>query len=312
MATDGFLAMKDNLVNYLQHFVKSLQRSAYKIEGQLLKITPLLRDLYLDHVIADELRKPRIEEGKSQEELLNELQQGWRNLTRWFVGDATAVSELTLLEKATKETIAKVVRSAVRLQERRRGGVSRRGDLEFIAGRFALLDDLDEAHKLAAYVFGLFPTRHLQGEDYRETERADASTWDEPPNIRLIRSRSRRRTSRGGSEPMRSHNAKREAYREQVQAMLAEDRYFVEKMLGLGTVRISELKPLDGKERMRLLHWIGRATGTASRAFVTADGYKVAVRVPEPYEMGVLRCEDGELTMPNYEIQVMRGEEAHG
>lgn len=142
MATDGFLAMKENLVNYLQHFVKSLQRSAYKIEGQLLKVTPHLRDLYLENVTADELRKPRIEEGKSGEELLAELQQGWRNLTRWFIGDDTGVSELTLLEKATKETIAKVVRSAVRLQERRRGGVSRRGDLEMLARRFAQLDQL--------------------------------------------------------------------------------------------------------------------------------------------------------------------------
>ncbi|CAM4351497.1 TIGR02677 family protein [Paenibacillus alkaliterrae] len=312
MATDGFLAMKENLVNYLQHFVKSLQRSAYKIEGQLLKVTPHLRDLYLENVTADELRKPRIEEGKSAEELLAELQQGWRNLTRWFIGDDTGVSELTLLEKATKETIAKVVRSAVRLQERRRGGVSRRGDLEMIARRFAQLDRLEDAHKLAAYVFGLFETRHLQGEDRRETERADASTWEEPPNIRLIRTRSRRRAVRGASEPMRSHNAKREAYREQVQAMLAEERHFVEKMLGYGSVQISKLAPLNGKERMRLLQWIGRCTGTASRAFVTADGYKVAVLVPEPYETGLLRCEDGELAMPNYRIQVMKGEEAHG
>lgn len=308
MATDGFLAMKENLVNYLQHFVKSLQRNAYRIEGQLLKITEPHIELYLSHVTADELRKPRLEEAKSASEQLQELRQGWRNLMRWFVGDDTGQSELTLLEKATKETIAKVVRSAVRLQERRRGGVSRRLDLETIARRFAELDSLDEAHRLAAYVFGLFPSRHLQGEDRRETERADASTWEEPPNIRLIRSRSRRRTARGSAEPMRNQRAKREAYRERVQEWLAEEQAFVERMLAYGSVSVSELAQVDGKERMRLLQWIGRCTATASRSFVTADGCKVTVLEPaNPAETGVLRCDDGELVMPNYRIEVTEG-----
>ncbi|MBB6672190.1 TIGR02677 family protein [Cohnella nanjingensis] len=312
MATDGFLAMKENLVNYLQHFVKSLQRNAYRIEGQLLKITNPHIELYLTHVTEDELSKPRLEEAKSGEETLLELRQGWRNLMRWFVGDEAGQSELTLLEKAAKETIAKVVRSAVRLQERRRGGASRRLDLETVARRFAELDSLEEAHRLGAYVFGLFPSRHLQGEDRRETERSDASTWDEPPNIRLIRSRSRRRAVRGASEPMRNQSAKREAYREQVQEMLAEEQAFVDRMLAYGSVSISELAPMNGKERMRLLQWIGRCTAAASRTFVTADGCIVAVRSPAAGETGVLRCNDGELVMPDYRIEVTRGVLAGG
>jgi uncharacterized protein (TIGR02677 family) len=312
MATDGFLMMKENLVNYLQHFVKNLQRSAYKIEGQLLRLGGSLRDLYLDMVVRDELRKPRLEEGKTAEELLTEYQQGWRNLTRWFIGDESDLSELTLLEKATKETIAKVVRSAVRLQERRRGGVSRRNDLNMLGQRFASMDNLDEAHRLAAYVFGLFRTRHLQGEDLRETERADASTWEEPPNVRLIRTRSRKRIAHSSSEPMRTHTAKREAYREQVQAQLAEERLFVEKMLNYASVSIEELAPLRGKERLRLLQWIGRCTASTSRAFVTAEGYRISVRLPSSSEEAVLRCDDGDLVMPNYTIEVTKGGVVHG
>lgn len=312
MATDGFLAMKENLVNYLQHFVKNLQRSAYRIEGQLLKITAPHIELYLEQVVADELRKPRLEEAKSGAELLTEFRQGWLNLTRWFVGDETGQSELTLLEKATKDTIAKVVRSAVRLQEKRRGGASRRLDLEAVARRFAELDNVQDAHRLAAYVFGLFPSRHLQGEDRRETERADASTWEEPPNIRLIRSRSRRRTVRGASEPMRNQQAKREAYRERVQELIAEEQAFLERMLAYGTVRISELAQVDGKERLRLLQWIGRCTAVTSRSFVTADGCTVSVQLPDAGATGVLRCDDGELVMPDYRIEVTRGAYAGG
>jgi uncharacterized protein (TIGR02677 family) len=312
MATEGFLLLKDNLVNYLQHFVKSLQRSAYKIEGQLHRIGEGLRDLYLEKVLSDEMRKPRLEEGKPSDELFAEFRQGWNNLRRWFIGDETELSELTLLEKATKEAIAKVVRSAVRLQERRRGGVSRRNDLESLGRRFAQLDSLDEAHKLAAYVFGLFPTRHLQGHDARETERADASTWEEPPNVKLIRTRSRKRSARTASEPMRTHAAKREAYRVQVEAQLAEERAFVEMMQNYGEITVAELPILKGKERLRLLQWIGRCTATASRAFVTADGHKIAVRLPELEDEAVLRSQDGDLVMLNYTIEVTGGGAVYG
>ncbi|TBL70897.1 TIGR02677 family protein [Paenibacillus thalictri] len=313
MATEGFLALKDNLVNYLQHFVKALQRSAYRIEGQLQQIGAGLRDYYLEKVLADELAKPRLEEGKSSEELWLELQQGWNNLKRWFVGDEQQFSELTLLERATKEAIAKVVRSAVRLQERRRGGVSRRGDLEELGRRFAWINNLNEAHRLAAYVFGLFPSRHLQGEDERSTERTDASTWDEPPNIRLIRTRSRKRSGRSASEPMRSHSDKREAYREHLLLQLEEERAFVEKMQKWGEIQIAGLPRLKTKERMRLMQWIGRCTASASRSFVTADGYRISLSIPsEETQDAVLHSEDGSLTMRNYTIEVAGGETLHG
>jgi uncharacterized protein (TIGR02677 family) len=297
MATEGFLALKDNLVIYLQHFVKGLQRSAYRIEGQLQRIGDGLRDAYLEKVLEDELIKPRLEEGKTRDELWLEFQQGWNNLKRWFVGDDNALSELTLLERATKEAIAKVVRSAVRLQERRRGGVSRRNDLEALGRRFAIMEDLDEAHKLAAYAFGLFPTRHLQGQDERHTERADASTWDEPPNVRLVRTRSRKRSSRSAQEPIRAQDAKREAYREQLLLQREEERAFVEKMRGFGQVRIAGLPRLKAHERIRLLQWIGRCTASTSRAFVTADGFRISLTIPEEEEEAVLRSEDGDLMM---------------
>jgi uncharacterized protein (TIGR02677 family) len=311
MATEGFLALKDNLVNYLQHFVKGLQRSAYKIEGQLLQIGDGLRDVYLEKVLADEQAKPRLEEGKSSDELRTELQQGWNNLKRWFVGDERNLSELTLLERATKDAIAKVVRSAVRLQERRRGGVSRRKDLETLGRRFAQLDNLDDAHRLAAYVFGLFPSRHLQGMDERSTERSDVSTWNEPPNVRLIRPRSRRRSGRTTPEPVRTYAAKRQAFREQLLQHLQEEQDFVERMRKMGSVKISDLPRLRAKERMRLLQWIGRCTATASGSFVTADGYRVSLTIPKDEE-AVLRSEDGDLVMLNYTIEVTNEGNVHG
>lgn len=313
MATEGFLMLKDNLVNYLQHFVKGLQRSAYRIEGQLQRISEGLRGAYLSKVLTDELAKPRLEEGKSSEELQQEYRQGWSNLNRWFVGDALEESELTLLERATKDAIAKVVRSAVRLQERRRGGVSRRRDLEELGRRFARLEQLDDAHRLAAYTFGLFATRHYQGQNERNTERADVSSWEEPANMRLIRSRSRKRLSRSSAEPVRNHADEREQYRAELMLQLEEEREFVEAMRSRGAVRIAELPVMRRKERTRLLQWIGRCTAASSRSFNTADGYRIHLSIPQDErELAILRSEDGELTMRNYLLQITGREQNDG
>ncbi|TGU80414.1 DUF2397 family protein, partial [Mesorhizobium sp. M00.F.Ca.ET.186.01.1.1] len=136
MATEAFLLMKDKLTDYLQHFIKGLQKKAYQIEGHLLKIPHIVAETFIEHAIGDEMRKPRLEESFSSEEMAASLQQGWQNLRRWFLGEGSEQSELVLLERATKETIAKVVRCAVRLQERKRVGISRKKELEYLGQWF--------------------------------------------------------------------------------------------------------------------------------------------------------------------------------
>jgi uncharacterized protein (TIGR02677 family) len=307
--------MKDKLTEYLQHFIKGLQKSAYQIEGHLLKISDTLADMFLDQVAEDELRKPRLEESFTREELISSLKQGWNNLRRWFLGAGHEPSELVLLERATKETIAKVVRCALRLQERKRAGISRKKELEYLAQWFDRLGSLDEAHRLAAYAFGLFSSRHLQGEDERTTDLADKSMWEEVPNIRPIRSRSRKRISRSETEPVRQSGNRQQEYRAAVEQQLQEERAFLGQLAERRQVRISDFGVVDAKTRMRLLQWIGRCMGNSSRSFVTAEGIKVSLRLERSGEMTTLYCEDGELDMPNYTllfVSPLKGETKHG
>lgn len=310
MATEAFLAMKETLTDYLQHFVRSLQRSAYLIEGRLGLIKPAVRDTYLREVLQDELRKPRIEAGAPPEELEEDYRQGWMNLHRWFLGTSREPSELTLLERATKETIAKVVRSALRLQERRRAGLSRKKDLETLGAWFASMEKVEDAHNLAAYVFGLFPSRHLQGEDERSSDRADMSMWQEPPRTRGIRTRSRKRAERTGIEPVKRSDEKRQAYREQVARQLKEEGAFLRELADKGELRIGDLGVLEAKQRLQLLQWIGRCTANAGRSFTAADGTQVMLEQPAAGDEAVLRCVDGELTLPNYRLTFVAGKEA--
>ncbi|MEB3103194.1 TIGR02677 family protein [Ferviditalea candida] len=302
MVSESFLVFKDRLTNYLQNFIQALQRSAYKIEGNLERITDNVRDLFLEQVVMAEIERPRLEEAPSKDELLAELHQGWANLQRWFLGDGVAPSELTSLERATKDAIARIVRSVIRMQERKRSGVSRKKELEYLAQWFARLERLDDAHRLAGFAFGLFQTRHLQGEDLRDSDRADQSMWNEAPMIRTLRSRSRKRANKQESEPIPEHEERKRKQRELFLRQQAEEWEEIRGLMEKGAFRISELGPVPMKTRLRLLHWIGRCTSAPKHMFVTPEGVKIAMTNAGTTERTVLISEDGELHLPDYEL----------
>jgi uncharacterized protein (TIGR02677 family) len=303
MVTNSFLIFKEQLTDYLQNFVQALQRSAYKIEGNLERIGEPLRDLFFDKVVEGEMAKPRLEEALSKEELLIEFRQGWDNLQRWFLGDRAESSELTLLERATKDAIARIVRSVIRIQERKRSGISRRKELEHLARWFTEAVDLEESHKLAAFTFGLFPTRHLQGEDLRESDRADMSMWDEKPSIRLLRSRSRKRGERHETQAIPENGENRRREREAFLIRQAEEWEAIRELTARGKLSISDLGVVSSKNRLRLLYWIGRCSNAAPNyTFMTHEGMRIAITNIRTLGRAKLVSDDGELELPDYEL----------
>lgn len=308
MMTESFLVFKEKLTGYLQNFVQALQKSAYKIEGNLEQISEHMRDVFLQKVAEDEAARPRLEKEPDREELLAELQQGWDNLRRWFLGDGRSASELTLLERATKDAIARIVRCVIRIQERKRSGLSRKKELEYLAQWFDGLSMLEESHCLAAYAFGLFPTRHLQGEDLRDSDRADMSMWNEAPASRFLRSRSRRRIGRSDTEAVRREQTDkirnaREAYMKQQE----EERLQLEAMLLRGMVSMSELEsPVPARLRRQLLYWVGRCISAGNHEFRTSEGIVIRLENPRTDKRAEMICEDGDLNLPDYRLGFSR------
>jgi uncharacterized protein (TIGR02677 family) len=311
MVAEAFLVFKEKLTGYLQNFIQALQRSAYKIEGNLQRINANVRDVFLEKVADGELNKPRLEEVPNRDELLKELRQGWDNIQRWFNGEGGSPSELTLLERATKDAIARIVRSAIRIQERKRSGLSRKKELEHLARWFAGMDSTEEAHRLAGFAFGLFPTRHLQGEDLRDSDRADMSMWEERPMVRTLRSRSRKRGERQESEPVRDNEKRKQREREAFLLRQAEEWQAVQELVAKGKVRISQMGTVPSQMRLRLLQWIGRCiTAGTSHSFVTPEGVRIRMTNPRTEERTVLVSEDGELHMADYELVFMLSDAA--
>ena len=279
-----------------------MQRRSYRIEGNLKLINRDMQTRFFKCVLEGEWLIPKVEEFFTREEYQQNLERRWRQLCRWFCGDDHTQSEMFLLEQASKDAIKKIVRSTLRIQEKQRSIVSRRQDLDFLGKWFYHLEDVKEAHRLAAYAFGIFPTRHLQGEDNRSSDSQDISMWDEAAIERVIRSRSRKRGGKGSgeSETIADNHLKKEALRQELVAYQKQELAFLIEMTKKGSVKVSELQCITAVARIQLLNWIGRCISSEGQAFYTSEGIKVTLYMPEEKHYVTLDCDDGTLGLLDY------------
>lgn len=303
MLTEAFLAYKDSLTVYLRDFVHSLQRTALRIQGVITQIPEDTLSAFVTALRRDRHRIPQLEEPLTPEEEEQKLRQEWENLRRWFAGGPSEMSDVAFLEQATKDAIARVVRCALRIQDRQRAGVSRRQELDYLGRWFFACPDLDAAHRLAAYAFGLYRTRHFQGYDEKGTDSAEVSMWQVPPNGRELRSRSRKRSSEGGPHPIRAR--RREAARAQAEYLAKRrvEETLLRFFLAREKVVLSTLGPQPPAVRQTLLTWIGRCLASPNHQALTPEGVRITLVPPPAGERTVLHSSDGDLELPDFTLR---------
>ncbi|MHB8155787.1 MAG: TIGR02677 family protein [Desulfocucumaceae bacterium] len=301
MMTESFLIHKDSVTRYLQDFVQGLQRHAYRIESMLANMPEGVVDTFLFDVLRDLADRPRLDESIAPEEQRQQTWQEWQSLVRWFVGDENDPSDVFFLEQTTKDTIARMVRNALRIQEKHRSGVSRKRELDFLGQWFLAIDDINEAHKLSGLAFGLYRCRHFQGMDDKGTENADISMWQAAPNVRGLRSRSRRRLRDGGTGSIINQRERQQRAKDNYLESQRAERELLEDYLLKGEICIRELGQITAKTRHFLLYWIGRCLANKSRQAFSPEGIRIRLLDP-PRERprAIMECDDGELDMPNY------------
>lgn len=307
MLTEAFLVYKDSVTRYLQDFVQGLQRHAYKIEAALPSLDPGIVDTFLANLQRDLASRPQLDEPLTPAEELQRLQQEWQSMLRWFVGSEHEPSDVYFLEQTTKDTIARIVRNALRIQEKHRMGISRRRELDYLGKWFFTLDDINQSHRLAAHVFGLYRCRHFQGVDDKGTDNADVSMWQAGPNIRELRSRSRKRLRDTGTGFIRDQRERQQKARESYVLAQQEEMAVLHRYLAREEVWVAELGPLSARERYYLLYWIGRCMTNKSRKILTPEGIGISLQLPAAEERAILICDDGELDMPNYLLKFSAG-----
>ena len=218
------------------------------------------------------------------------------------MGAEGAENEAGKLFDATNEIIRRITRYAAQLSEKNALGANRKEEYKKAAKLFLRCNDLSEAHKMSAMVFGIERPWHLAGDLIRETDSMNQGVYEEvplqftlKPRVRTYREKSKRSGIRESAEQKQETRRK----------LLQKQKEEMEKLQQLekkGRIDFAELPVLEPRIREILLKWLSDAMEDADFTARTDDGRRYVLDRTHAGEKCVVHCEDGNFTMPRMAI----------
>ena len=181
MRTKEFLVFKDRLIEYLRSFIKGLQRNVGVIEECLKTQESDMREAVFDKIVEYELLIPRMEVEVSEKMIRQKAEGRFKSIYDWFVGSEGQENEAAKLFDVTNEIIRRITRYAAQLSEKNALGANRKEEYRKVAEMFMRCENLEEAHKMSAMVFGMEKTFHIAGDQVRETDSMNRGVYEEKP-----------------------------------------------------------------------------------------------------------------------------------
>lgn len=301
MRTKEFLVFKDHLVEYLRSFVKSLQQNVAGIE-QYLRETRQEQILpVLETVIRHELSIPRVDTEVDEEQIRENVTGRWESMAGWFLGENGKESEAGKVFDTTNEIIRKITRYAARISELSNQGANRREEYHKIAQVFLQCRDLQEAHRLSACVFGIEKPLHIKADIKRKTESINSGVFEEEPYLLTIQPRVRTYREKTSRTAIVDRSAQKEAARTAAIERVRKEQEMLRGYIRENRLEFSKLPVLEPQIRDIFLLWLSKALEHKNLTAKTEKGREYHIE-EDVGKTCVLRCTDGEFTMPGYTL----------
>ncbi len=302
MKTKAFLVFKDRLVEYLRNFVKSLQTNSGIIESILRGFSEEKLRVILEKVVAYELSIPRMDV-EINEQLLWEKNHGrYESLMDWFVGAAGTENESEKLFDATNKIIQRMTRFANQISEQSGSSANRKEEYAKVAAMFMKTKDMEEAHRLAANIFGVEKTIHLKGRFERATDSMNTCVYDENPEEMIVTPRVRNYRERTSRSVMVDWTAEKQSALQQIITEEKERNEMMENLIRDGMIDLGKIPVIKPEMREILLNWISRGLEDSDRMAKTEDGRRFQIDISHADERCKLVCDDGIMDMPHFRI----------
>ncbi len=300
-----FIIHKDRFIAYLREFVQELQVHSSRIAGIIRKKETVIEGALLEKVVKSELEIPRAlsaGEMDREEDIRDQIYGKWRSLKSWFLAIDGQECESSKVLTITNDIIRSMIQNAALIVQMQSWGVSRKEDHRHMVQMFLDCGSLEDAHKLSAHLFGIQQIRHLQIRDERETDSINQSVYEEAPSSLLLKPHTRfykeRKDKTGFADKTLEKLSSRMQYLKQIEQERTQMmRYIKDGRLEVG--KITETVPTV--VRMTLLQWISLANLDPSKKGRTEYGQ--AFTLKKRKGSCVLRCEDGDLRLPDYVLE---------
>lgn len=305
MKSVEFVLHKDKFIKYLNEFVQELQRHSKRIEQILTENIPLIEEYIVERVIESELDIPHAilqMNGNIEPSIRENVLGKWSSLKNWFIDNAGNECECKKVLKITNDVIRNIIQNAALIVQLQNGGISRKDDYRKFLELFLKCENLEEAHKLSAHVFGVQKIQHFKVLEPREKNSINDSIYSEEPATFLLKPHTRtyreKKDRRGFSDKSLEKYMQREKYLQKIKRQKDIVMYYIKD----NKIKFSEIEEIISEEtRMIFLQWISAANMNSIKVGRTEYGQEYHLKK----EKGncVLKCEDGDLHMPAFVLE---------
>ena len=308
MHTKQFLVFKDRLIEYLRSFIKGLQRNVGVIEECLRMQDKEMKDQIFHKIVEYELLIPRMDVEISEDMIQKKIRGRYQSIYNWFAGNEEQENEAAKLFDATNEIIRRITRYATQLSEKNTLGANRKEEYKKIAEIFMKCEDLADAHKMAAMVFGLEKPLHIAADSIRETDSINKGVYEENPFLVELKPRVRTYREKTRRSSIIEAKEKKMEIRRQLLEQQKEEMQKIRQLEKNGVIDFSDLPVLTPRLREILLKWISDAMESADFSARTDDGRGYRLDRGRADEKCVIHCEDGNFTMPKMRLVFQEAE----
>ncbi|MGB4439017.1 MAG: TIGR02677 family protein [Sedimentibacter sp.] len=303
MKTGVFLIFKEKLIDYLRDFIKTLQFNIYEIEDILKNISPGDELKMYDKITRYSLSIPRAET-VTYDEISENIIPKWKNIKRWFAGDVNRTSEAEKLFDITNEIIRKLTRYAAQLSESMTNSINRKEDYKKLCELFLKTSDIDDTHRLSAYVFGIENMRHIQGEFERKTESVNSDVFDEEPFEVVIKPRTRTYRERAERNAIKDKSAEKQEMLNKILDERKTEAELINKYINNSRIDFENLGFINQYVRTTLLRWLSNSMTSNNYTAKNENGNIIKVLNPDEEKTCFVSCEDGDFLMPAFVLHV--------
>ena len=265
----------------------------------------MVEENILEKVVQSELDVPHALQkvhGNTEVEIRESVQGKWKALKQWFLDSETRECECKKVLKITNDVIRSIIQNAALIVQIQNWGISRKDDYKKFLELFLKCGDLEEAQRLSAHVFGVQKIEHFKTIEPREEDAINKSIYEEPPAEFLLKPHTRnyreKKDKRGFADKTLEKMIQREAYLKQVQGQKEIVMHYIKDH----KIVFSEIEEsVTENTRKVFLQWIAQANMNSQKKGRTEYGQEY--RLLRGKGTCVLKCEDGNLTMPSYILE---------
>lgn len=169
LQNDAFIEYKNNLIRYLNNFIKEYLKYSKEISDILQKHTEQQIKQFMSKLIDYQKKIPQVRSNFDYDYLYQINMGKWQSLRKWFV-KTDDISEGDRLLQATNNIIAKTTKFASNLIELHGNMINRKEEYKYLCRLFDKQTSIEASHALASATIGVGTVRHFKGMSNLESD----------------------------------------------------------------------------------------------------------------------------------------------